>query len=171
MKSIEFYDLPRPIQERFVAASQATLAPTPLAVKLGSRFIGARWFAASGLALLLTLSFALQGFGDLDHSGAIASGGRALLYALGFTLAFACLTRGLTLRDRALSLPFARATYLFPAGVVHAMSSRLSVHSLSELREVDTEGSQRKALVECGVAQPRCAILERDDEPTLGIRG
>jgi hypothetical protein len=137
MKSIEFYDLPRPIQERFVAASQATLAPAPLAVKLGSRFVGVRWFVASAAVLMVTAGFALQGFGDLDHPEALASGRRALLYALGFTLSFACLTRGLTLRDRALSLPFARATYLFPAGVVDAMSSRLSVHSLSELRDVD----------------------------------
>jgi hypothetical protein len=136
MKSIEFYDLPRPIQERFVAASQASLAPAPLAVKRGSRFVGARWFIGSVAVLLATLGFALQGFGNLDHPEALASAGRAVLYALGFTLSFACLTRGLTLRDRALSLPFARATYLFPAGVVDAMSSRLSVHSLSELRDV-----------------------------------
>lgn len=139
MKSIEFYDLPRPVQERFVAASQATLAPAPLAVKLASRFIGARWFMASALVLIVTSSLALQGFGDLDHPGAIASGSRALLYAIGFTLSFACLTRGLTLRDRVLSLPFARATYLFPSGVVDATSSQLSVHSLSELRDVEAK--------------------------------
>jgi len=138
MKSIEFYDLPRPVQERFVAASQASLAPAPLAVKPASRYIGARWFVASLLGFGVTAVFALRGFGDLAHPSAIATGLHALLYCIGFTLSFASLTRGLTLRDRALSLPFARATYLFPMGVVEATSSSLSVHSLADLRTVES---------------------------------
>lgn len=137
MKSIEFYDLPRPIQERFVAAAQASLAPAPLAVKLGSRFIGARWFVAALLGFALTAWFASRGFGDLAHESALASRWHAFIYCSGFTLSFACLTRGLTLRDRALSLPFARATYLFPMGVVDAMSSSLTVHSLADLSKVE----------------------------------
>lgn len=141
MKSIEFYDLPRPIQERFVAAAQASLAPAPLAVKLGSRFVGARWFVAAAIGFALTAWYTWQGFGDLDDPGAIASGTRALIYCVGFALSLVCLTRGLTLRDRALSLPFARATYLFPMGVVDAMSSSLSVHPLSELKSVEAKSS------------------------------
>jgi hypothetical protein len=139
MKSIEFYDLPRPIQERFVATTQGTLAPAPLAVKLGSRFVGARWFVAALAGLTLTAWYAWQGFGDLDDPGAIASTTRALIYAGGFALSLVCLTRGLTLRDRALSLPFARATYLFPMGVVNAMSSSLSVFSLADLKSVEAK--------------------------------
>jgi hypothetical protein len=142
MKSIEFYDLPRPIQERFVAAAQASLAPAPLAIKLGSRYVGARWFVAAAFGFGATALYAAQGFGDLSHEAALASASRAVLYCLGFTLSFACLTRGLTLRDRAFSLPFARATYLFPVGVVDAMSSSLSVHSLADLSKVEaTPGS------------------------------
>jgi hypothetical protein len=137
MKSIEFYDLPRPIQERFVAAAQASLAPAPLAIKLGSRYVGARWFVAAAFGFGATALYAAQGFGDLHHEAALASGWRAALYCLGFTLSFACLTRGLTVRDRAFSLPFARATYLFPVGVVDAMSSSLSVHSLADLSKVE----------------------------------
>jgi hypothetical protein len=141
MKSIEFYDLPRPIQERFVAAAQASLAPAPLAVKLGPRFVGARWFVASLAGFGLTAWYASRGFGALGHESAIASGFNALLYCVGFTLSFAFLTRGLTVRDRAASLPFARATYLFPMGVVDAMSSSLSVHSLADLRVVEARAS------------------------------
>lgn len=141
MKSIEFYDLPRPIQERFVAAARASLAPSPLAIKLASRFVGARWFIASAALLALTAWFATQGFGELDDPGAIASGARAALYCLGFALSFGCLTRGLLVRDRAVSLPFARATYLFPAGVVDAMSSSIYVHSLADLSSVEARAS------------------------------
>jgi hypothetical protein len=141
MKSIEFYDLPRPIQERFVAAAQASLAPAPLAIKLGSRFVGARWFLASLTLLAMTAWYAAEGFGDLEHEGAIASGVRAAYYCVGFALSFACLMRGLTVRDRALSLPFARATYLFPVGVVDAMSSSIHVHSLAELSAVEAHPS------------------------------
>lgn len=139
MKSIEFYDLPRPIQERFVAAAQASLAPAPLAIKLGSRFVGARWFLASLVLLAVTAWYAAEGFGDLEHEGAIASRHRALIYCVGFALSFACLMRGLTVRDRASSLPFARATYLFPVGVVDAMSSSIRVHSLADLSTVEAQ--------------------------------
>lgn len=141
MKSIEFYDLPRPIQERFVAAARASLAPSPLAIKLASRFVGARWFIASAALLALTAWYAARGFGELDDPGAIASGARAALYCLGFALSFGCLTRGLLVRDRAVSLPFARATYLFPAGVVDAMSSSIYVHSLADLSSVEARAS------------------------------
>jgi len=142
MKSIEFYDLPRPIQERFVAAAQASLAPAPLAVRLGSRFVGARWFVAAALGFVVTAWFASRGFGELGHESALASRLHAFIYCVGFTISFACLTRGLTVRDRALSLPFARATYLFPMGVVDAMSSSLNVHSLADLSKVEaTAGS------------------------------
>ncbi len=137
MKSIEFYDLPRPIQERFVAAAQASLAPAPLAVKLASRYVGARWFIAAALLFVVTALFAIRGFGDLAHPAALASSTDAILYCIGFTLSFGCLTRGLAVRDRALSLPFPRATYLFPMGVVDALSSSLAVHSLADLSQVE----------------------------------
>jgi hypothetical protein len=137
MKSIEFYDLPRPVQERFVAASQASLAPAPLAIRPASRYVGARWFLLTVIGFSITSVFAWHGFGDLTQSSALATGVHALIYCIGFALSFASLTRALTLRDRALSLPFARATYLFPMGVVEATSSALKIHSLAELRTVE----------------------------------
>lgn len=141
MKSIEFYDLPRPVQERFVAASQASLAPAPLAVKLAPRWVGARWFLAAGLSFVATAWFMARGFGDLNHPAALSSTLHAVIYCVGFTLSFGCLSRGLTVRDRALSLPFARATYLFPMGVVDATSSSLEVHALTELSKVEAVGA------------------------------
>lgn len=137
MKSIEFYDLARPAQERFVAATRATLAPAPLAVRHSSKFVGSRWFLTAALGVVTTAAFASRGFGDLQHPAALASGWRAVIYCLGFTASFACLTRGLTLRDRALSLPFTRGVYLFPSGVVEATSSGLNVHSLQALASVN----------------------------------
>lgn len=151
MKSIEFYDLPRPVQERFVAASQASLAPAPLAVKLASRYVGFRWFAAAVSLLFATSLFATLGFGELGHPSALASGTHALIYCVGFTLGFACLTRGFTLRDRALSLPFARATYLFPMGVVEATSSSLTVHSLADLSQVEALSASLNVTFKDGV--------------------
>src|SRR6185295_6927642 len=130
-----------PVQERFVAASQASLAPAPLAIRPASRYVGARWFIACAIGFGVTCVFAALGFGDLEHPSALASSLHALLYCFGFTLSFASLTRGLTLRDRALSLPFTRATYLFPMGVVEANSSALNVHSLADLRTVEATAS------------------------------
>ncbi len=136
MKSIEFYNLPRPAQERFVAACQGTLEPIPLAVRLAPQYVGSRWFGGALGGLVATAAFALQGFGDLTHPGAIAGLGKALLYCFGFAVSFGCLARGLTLRDQASSLPFARGVYLFPVGVVEALSSDLVVHSLEDVDQV-----------------------------------
>lgn len=137
MKSIEFYDLPRAVQERFISASQAALAPAPLAVRIASGYVGLKWFLAALAGFVLTIAYVLRGLGDLEHGGAIASGLQAALYGLGFTLSFACLSRGLTLRDRALSLPFTRATYLFPVGVIRAESATLELHSLQDLERIE----------------------------------
>lgn len=137
MKSVEFYDLPRPVQERFVAAAQASLAPAPLAIRLASRFVGAAWFLGAGISFAATAVWVGRGFGELHHPSALTTARDAILYCIGFALSFACLSRGLAARDRALSLPFARGTYLFPAGVVEAMSSSLSVYALSELSQVE----------------------------------
>lgn len=137
MKPIEFYDLPRAVQERFISASQASLAPAPLAVKVATGYVGRDWFLGALAAFAVTIGIALLGFGDLDHAGAIASGARAGLYCVGFSVSFACLSRGLTLRDRALSLPFTRGTYLFPVGVIEAVSSTLRLHPLSEVEAVE----------------------------------
>jgi hypothetical protein len=139
MKSIEFYDLPRAVQERFISASQAALAPAPLAVKVASGYVGLKWFLAALAGFALTIAYVLRGFGDLAHGNAVASGLQAVIYGLGFTLSFACLSRGLTLRDRALSLPFTRATYLFPVGVIRAESSTLELHSLEDLERVEAK--------------------------------
>jgi len=152
MKSIEFYDLPRPIQERFVAAAQASLAPSPLAIKLGSRFVGARWFVASAALLAVTAWYVAEGLGELEHPGAIASSTHGILYCVGFALSFACLTRGLTVRDRAMSLPFARATYLFPVGVVEAMSSSIRIHSLADLSAVEARASALRVTFKDGAS-------------------
>jgi hypothetical protein len=144
MKSIEFYDLPRAVQERFISASQAALAPAPLAVKVASEYVGLKWFVAALVGFALTIAYVLRGFGDLEHESALASGAHAVLYGFGFTLSFAFLSRGLTLRDRALSLPFTRATYLFPVGVIQALSSSLKLHSLSDLSGVEASADALK---------------------------
>ncbi|HVZ36362.1 MAG TPA: hypothetical protein VG963_28230 [Polyangiaceae bacterium] len=141
MKSIEFYDLPRPVQERFVAAARASLTPAPLAIKPAPHYVGLRWFVAAGLVLLGTTAFASRGFGDLERASALATVFDALLYCVGFAIGFACLIRGLTLRDQAVSLPFERATYLFPMGVVEATSSALNIHSLADLRTVEAHAA------------------------------
>ena len=49
-----------------------------------------------------------------------------------------------------MSLPFARATYLFPVGVVDAMSSSIRVHPLSELSAVEASPSALRVTFEDG---------------------
>lgn len=142
MKNVSFYSLPRATQERFVSATQGSLAPLPLATSFaaswreGRVLFGAAAFCAFCAAVLLA-----WGFGDLSSPWSLP--GRSSEFAVGLvtaaTLTF--LLRGLVLHDRLSALPYARGTYLFPVGVVVATSETLAVFPIGECefvrREID----------------------------------
>jgi hypothetical protein len=128
MQEVDFYELSRAVQERFVACVGAQGQPAPVLQATAGQPRGMlAWggIAAGSLAALLGLH--QVGHGNLDstfalHGTAVIAGYGVLLAAI-FVAFFQVLSR---VQARQ-SLPFAAGIYLFPSGVIDARTHKLRV--------------------------------------------
>jgi len=144
VEKIDFFQLERPIQERFVEATRGAAAPAPLALApLGHdrRFL--TWLLTGVVALIAAVLLLRWGFGDLAHRYALVPGLFGVAYgalfalgALGF-LGAAARYRG------ARAVPYRPALYLFPVGVIDARAPQFSVARVSEQSQVSVDVERR----------------------------
>lgn len=142
MQRVDFFRLERPIQERFVASTQGSAAPVPLAVlREGLPRAVLAWSAVSLLALVGVVALSRVGFGKLDSAFALQSYSVLALYialgALSGAAGFAAFRR----QKARFRLPFAPGIYLFPAGVIDTRSAEFAVRKVNELVDGSPEGS------------------------------
>lgn len=137
MQVLDFFNLERSLQDRFVEAASGSVPPAPLAFKAArpsSAVLG--WWA---LCLIVTVSvIALLGFGlgSLDSSLAILGVPWAVVVAALVALACFAALRALSLDHARDSLPYRAGYYVFPIGVVDAQTQVVRVHRFTELRDV-----------------------------------
>ncbi len=142
MKTVEFFSLSRPIQERFIAAARAQGAPIPILVARvppPMKVIG--WAAAAVAFVIVWILFLQIGYGDLSSSLAIAG-----VWTIGIQIAllvgaFLCGLRAKKAREERRRLPFLPTMYLFPIGVIDARTTKFVVHPLSDMAQVDPGSS------------------------------
>ncbi|HEX6765535.1 MAG TPA: hypothetical protein VF103_08665 [Polyangiaceae bacterium] len=141
MKRIDFFQLTRAVEERFLESTRGQAAPLPLLV--GSPpppFDAIRWGGLAVLAFVAWIWVASLGYGKLESPLALQptwmAGAHALLLAL--SVAFALRARA-CLAERT-KLPFRQATYLFPIGVIDARTASLAIYDWSELTSLDVQG-------------------------------
>lgn len=141
MQRVEFFRLERPIQERFIAAAQGVTPPLPLAVKPEAVPQAVFVWVAVGLAALATLFAVLRvGYAELESQYALQPGGFLVLdIALGALAALAFVLAWQRQRAQH-ALPFTRAIYLFPAGVIDARALEFRVHRIADLARASAEG-------------------------------
>src|SRR5262245_33853132 len=113
MKRIEFFQLTRAVEERFLESSRGQAAPMPLLVGAPPPpFDAIRWGAAAVAAFVVWIWVASLGYGALESGLALQptwmAGVHAILLAL--TAGFALRARS-ALAERT-RLPFRQATYL-----------------------------------------------------------
>ncbi len=142
MDRVDFWALQRSIQERFMASTEGSAAPAPLAIHPSardSRQLG--WLLLGAAGLLGALLSLRVGFGDLRSPYALTplrfaavQVGLFALSALGFLKAAA---RHVT----AHAVPYRPALYLFPIGVIDARTPRFFVHRLNERTEAHADRS------------------------------
>jgi hypothetical protein len=136
-RKIDFYRLPRPVQDRFAAATRRSAPPAPLLFcPAPSKSVWAYLVASGALALGATVLL-LAGWGNIDSPFALH--GKRLL-AVDVAL-FAASAYGVVHAMgilRALdALPWRAGTYLFPACVVNADGPALLVWPVSEAEAVE----------------------------------
>lgn len=141
MRKLDFYSLPRSIQDRFIESSQAVAAPAALAVKPVSEKGSLLWAGGSLAVALCWAWFTSLGFGDLKSSLALGSVTTHLVHVV-----FAGLVVALGLRAYALSwavgrLPYGSGQYWFPFGVVAAREEVLTAYDAVDLVSVSAKGS------------------------------
>ncbi|HMI86182.1 MAG TPA: hypothetical protein VK550_18940 [Polyangiaceae bacterium] len=128
MQEVDFYELSRAVQERFVACVGGQGQPAPVLQATAGQprgMLASLGIAAASVALLLGLY--QVGLGNLDsglalHSTAFIAGYGFLLAAI--LVAFLQVFSRLKARQ---SLPFVAGIYLFPSGVIDARSYKLRV--------------------------------------------
>ncbi len=134
---VDFCRLPRPVQERFAAATRGTAPPAPLLVQPLPRTGAFRSLAASAVLMLVATVLWRAGWGDLSNPLSI-HGPKMLAVDV---LLFCGLTYGLVhaaaLVRASGGMPYRAGTYLFPACLVEAHGRILRVWPVSDVQTIE----------------------------------
>jgi hypothetical protein len=150
-KRVDFYRLPRPVQDRFAAATRRAAPPAPLLFEPAARN---RVWAYLGASLVLgAIAVALLGSGWGNVASPLAIHGVKAL-AVDVVLVGAavyCMVHAVAMLRAMEAMPYRPGVYLFPACVVDAHTAELLVWPVG-----DSEAVERVA------APPGLALKMRD---------
>jgi hypothetical protein len=137
LQKIDFYSLPRPVQDRFVAATRRTAPPSPLLFQPAPKTGAWVCLGASALLVVMTVVLLRAGWGEASsplavHGAKMLALDVVLLAAAAWGVVHAMsILRGLD------ALPYRAGTYLFPACVVDARGPVLRVWRVAEADAVE----------------------------------
>jgi hypothetical protein len=137
MQVVDFFNLERSLQDRFVEAASGSVPPTPIAFRRArpSSAVLLWWGICVGAALAAIGVLAL-GFGSLESALAILSTTWLVVEAALVALAVFAALRALALDHSRDSLPYRAGAYVFPIGVVDAQTEVVRVYRFPELMDV-----------------------------------
>lgn len=140
MKKVDFYRLPRSVQDQLLGGFRAQIGPKPILWQAGRRPQIAYWLGASSVALLLLMALVAIGFGELtttlsSHPAMWAAGYVALVFVMALGVLQALRYSAIVRR-----LPFPTGLYLFAASLIDARHPRLRVFALKDLTGVAVAG-------------------------------
>jgi len=142
MKEIDFYSLPRGIQDRLLVAFRAEYEPKPILFQPGARPIMSAWLALSSITTSLVAALYLVGLGNIESSLARHPTLSVVVYVL-LVAAFAFgLVQALAFYLAIKSLHFLPGVYLLPSNLIDARDHMLGVYPLAELSDVSGTGSR-----------------------------
>jgi hypothetical protein len=136
-KKIAFYGLPRPVQDRFAAATRRTAPPAPLVFQGAPR--GRVWgfLGASGAVALAAVILLRLGWGDVGSGLALHGAKVIAIDVLLWAVAAYGVVHAMALLRALDSLPYAAGTYLFPACLVEALGPTLRVWSIADAEAIE----------------------------------
>jgi hypothetical protein len=139
-KKVDFYLLPRPIQDRFVAATRRTAPPSPVLFQKAPRTMAWAFLVGSAVVALVATFVLRAGWGDVTSSLALHGGKLVVLDVLLWAAATYGVVHAMALIRALDSLPYKAGTYLFPGCLVEALGPVLRVWAV-----VDAESVERLA--------------------------
>lgn len=137
MTRVDFYKLPRSVQERFCGSASAQYAPLPILEKRGApptHFVWLGLSAFCGVALLLLYEI---GHGDLDSALSIHSIALLPVYVLLVAGIVAGILKAIAIVLQVRRLPFKPGIYVFPWSVIDARTHVFEVFTLAEAVKTD----------------------------------
>ena len=145
-KKVDFYLLPRPIQDRFVAATRRTAPPTPVLYQKPPRTMVWALPRGSGVVALLALALLRAGWGDVTSPMALHGVKLVVLDVLLWRRPRTASSTPWPSCGRSIRCPTRPGTYLFPACLVEALGPVLRVWAV-----VDAESVERLATPGAGL--------------------
>ena len=139
-KKVDFYLLPRPIQDRFVAATRRTAPPAPVLFQKAPRTMAWAFLVGSAVVALVAIFVLRAGWGDVTSSLALHGVKLVVLDVLLWAAATYGVVHAMALIRALDSLPYKAGTYLFPGCLVEALGPVLRVWAV-----VDAESVERLA--------------------------
>ncbi len=137
----DFFELPRPIQDRLLASLSGTGAPRILLFNPASSVIGLGAIALFVASASVVTGLAVTGYGSLTSSLAIQAPLFTSVYGVFGGLAAVALAAYAWANGAQGRYPYRFGTYLFPVGVVVISGPSLSVYRLEKLSAVEVPGA------------------------------
>jgi hypothetical protein len=152
MQVVDFFNLERSLQDRFVEAASGSVPPTPMAfTPARPRPAVLAWWGVCVLGVAAACGVLVVGFGSLSSPLAILSTTWAMMLALLLALAVFAALRALSLDHDRDSLPYRAGAYVFPIGVVDAQTAVVRIYRFPELSDVSRRDKRVSLVFEGGV--------------------
>lgn len=136
MKQVDFYGLPRPVQDRLLESLSGRFEPRPILHRQGARPGVARWLGIAAAAAVAVVVVAVVGLGDYSSALALHPIPVVAVYALLLSTVAIGLLCAIEIKSRVGDLPFKPGVYLFGAVLLDARDNRFRVHPLDSLTQV-----------------------------------
>ncbi len=151
MIKIDFYKLPRPIQDNLLDAFRGQFTPSPILVRPALRPVMPAWIAVSAAAAIGLLVLSGAGFGKAESALSLHPTAAAAAYVLLAAVCALGVLKALAYRAGLRALPFAPGLYLFSANLIDARDHEFRVYPITELSSVSA-GAGGAVVVQFGGA-------------------
>ncbi len=146
-RRVDFFALPRPVQERFLASTRRAAPPVPIIFRRASVLPAAARAGGAVVIAIATYVVTRLGFGDAESALAFQRPALLGVYAALAAAAAFGVVRALAVLRYASSLPFAAGVYVYPWSIIDASTHELRVHAMSGLAKLDRRPSKRRTFV------------------------
>lgn len=137
-RRLDFYRLPRPVQDRFAAATRRTAPPAPLLYQKAPRRTVWAFLGGSALLAIIAVLLLRAGYGDIGSSLAL-HGAKMIVVDLLLWVGVAYgVVHAMAMLRADEALPYKTGTYLFPGCVVEALGPVLRVWAVGEAESVES---------------------------------
>jgi hypothetical protein len=176
-RRIDFYRLPRPVQDRFAAATRSAAPPAPLLFQAAPRSRAWIFVLLGALGALAASALLLAGWGDPSSPLALHGPNLIVLDAILWTAAAYGVVHAMAILRALDVLPYKTGTYLFPGCLVEALGPILRVWSVGDAEAIQATASPARVELHlrdgsrASVLAPNAEAAERAQRALEQMRG